>query len=316
MTAGASYHGQPVIKAPVWTWQIPWYFFTGGVAGASAGLGYLCELRGDDALARRAWAAAMAGICVSPALLIADLGRPQRFLNMLRMFKVTSPMSVGTWILQGSAASTAIAAAHAWFGLFPRLARVAAPAAALLGLPLSTYTAALVTNTAVPVWHEARRTLPFVFGAGAGLSAGAAALIGADPATAAPARRLALGGAAMELATTTLMHRGLGEHGRPYSQGRCKHFDQAASGFLAVGSALLAARGSRSRTAAAAGGVLLLAGAVSTRWSVFAAGRQSAADPHAVIDPQRAGIARGERIGGARTEPVARDAAAPAGPAS
>src|SRR5205085_4979895 len=89
-----SYHGRPVIKEPVWTWEIPTYFFTGGLAGASAGLAYLSELRGNDVLARRAWGTAMFGMGTSPALLTSDLGRPERFLNMLRMFKISSPMSV------------------------------------------------------------------------------------------------------------------------------------------------------------------------------------------------------------------------------
>ena len=94
-----SYYGRPVLKAPVWTDEIPLYFFAGGLAGASCGLAYLAGRRGDDELARRAWINAAAAIGVSPLLLVADLGRPQRFLNMLRLFKVTSPMSVGSWIL-------------------------------------------------------------------------------------------------------------------------------------------------------------------------------------------------------------------------
>ena len=111
MTETDSYHGQPVLKAPTWTWEIPYYLFTGGLAGASAGLAYACELHGDDVLARRAWAASLAGVSVSPLLLVHDLGRPMRFLNMLRVIKVTSPMSIGSWILVLT--STAIAPATA-----------------------------------------------------------------------------------------------------------------------------------------------------------------------------------------------------------
>ncbi|MBV8955275.1 MAG: polysulfide reductase NrfD, partial [Solirubrobacterales bacterium] len=167
MTDVRSYHGQPVIKEPTWTWEIPMYLFTGGAAGASAGLAWLSEVQGNEVLARRAWAAALGNVVISPALLTSDLGRPLRFINMLRMVKVTSPMSVGSWVLVASGTTTALAAANAWTGLFPRLARFAKPVAALAGLPLSTYTAALLANTAIPVWHEARRTLPFVFGSGA-----------------------------------------------------------------------------------------------------------------------------------------------------
>ena len=76
MTEFHAYHGQPILKEPTWTWEIPCYFYAGGMAGASAGLAYLSELSGNEVLARRAWAAAMLGIGVSPALLTSDLGRP------------------------------------------------------------------------------------------------------------------------------------------------------------------------------------------------------------------------------------------------
>jgi formate-dependent nitrite reductase membrane component NrfD len=298
-----SYHGQPVLKEPVWSWEIPCYFFTGGLAGASAGLGYLCELRGDDVLARRAWGAAMVGIGASPLLLISDLGRPTRFLNMLRMFKVTSPMSIGSWILSLSAATTAVAAAHSWRGLFPRLARVARPTAALSGLPLSTYTAALVANTAIPAWHEARATLPFVFGAGAGLSAGAAGLITTPTGDAATARRLALAGAVAEIAAKEVMERRLGDQGRVYKQGAAVRFGRLGQACLLSGSALLMGRGASSRGAASAAGALLLGGALSARWSVFKAGFHSVADPAYVTAAQRGPIDSGRRPGASRHQP-------------
>ena len=297
---GTSYHGQPVIKEPIWTWEIPMYFFTGGMAGASAGLAYLSGVRGNEVLARRAWTGALAGVSVSPLFLISDLGRPTRFMNMFRMFKVTSPMSVGSWILGASGATTTLAAAHAWTGWFPRSARLARPAAALLGLPLCTYTAALVANTAVAVWHDARRLLPFVFGSGAALSAGAAATIAAPPEHAAPARRLALASAALELGLTEIMKKRLGEHGEVYGQGTASKFSHLSQALILGGSALLAGRGSSSRAAAVAGGALLGAGALSARWTIFKAGFQSAADPKYVVGPQRRAIERGERKGAAR----------------
>jgi hypothetical protein len=299
-----SYHGQPVIKEPTWTWEIPVYFFAGGMAGSSAGLAYLSGLRGDDELARRAWAAALAGIGLSPLLLISDLGKPMRFINMLRMFKVTSPMNVGSWILTGSGLTTAVAAANAWTGLFPGAALVARPVAALLGLPLSTYTAALVSNTAVPAWHEARDVLPFVFASGAAASAGAVATVAAAPDEAAAARRLAVGAGVAELALTEAMHRRLGELGEPYKQGAAGTFSNAAKACIAAGAALIAARGSSSRAAAVAGGALVAAGAMAARWSVYKAGFSSAADPKYVVKPQRERVDRGEARGGARSEPL------------
>jgi hypothetical protein len=298
-----SYHGQPVIKDPVWSWEIPLYFFGGGVAGASAGLAYLLELRGEETAARRAWAAALGAIAMSPPLLISDLGRPERFLNMLRMFKVTSPMSLGSWVLSGAGASTTVAAAHAWTGRFSRLARVAKPAAALFGLPLSTYTAALLADTAVPAWHEARRFLPFIFGSGAALSAGAVGVMVNPPEDARVARRLALGAATVEGPLMELMTHRLGEHGEPYRQGTPAKLANVSRVCMVAGSALLGRRGGTSRLAAGAAGALLCAGALATRWCVFRAGFRSASDPRYVVGPQRAGIERGERRGAARREP-------------
>ena len=298
-----SYYGQPVIKEPVWTPEIPFYFFTGGLAGASAILAVAAEARGNDELARRAWLNALAGVGVSPALLISDLGRPERFLNMLRMFKVTSPMSVGSWILAGSGATTTLAALSAHTGLFPRAGRVAKIAAGVLGMPLSTYTAALVSNTSVPAWHGARWTLPFTFGASAAASAGTAAALTTRPKAAAPARRLAIGGALAEAISAELMKQRLGELGEPYSKGRPAVLRRVGAACLASGAAVLGVRGNRSRTAAAVGGSLVMAGAVCARWSVFRAGFQSAADPKYTVGPQRARIEAGLARGATRATP-------------
>lgn len=304
MTAApTSYHGQAILKEPVWTWEIPCYFYTGGLGGASAGMAWLAGARGNDVLARRAWAAAAAGIAVSPVLLTSDLGRPARFLNMLRMFKVTSPMSVGSWLVTCAGACTAVAAVGALTPRWQRPARFAQPAAALLGLPVCTYTAALVANTAVPVWHESRRLLPFVFGSGAALSAGAAAVITTPHQAAPPARRVALLAAALELGLSKLMEKRLGEHGEPYRRAKAARFGRLSRASIVAGAALLVARGSSSSAASIIAGSLLSAGALSARWSVFEAGRQSAADPKYVVGPQRAAIERGERPGAARSEP-------------
>jgi Polysulphide reductase, NrfD len=292
-----SYYGQPVIKEPVWTWEIPCYFFTGGLAGASAGLAYLAGLQGEAPLARRSWLTALGAVTASPALLTMDLGKPTRFVNMLRVFKVTSPMSVGSWILTASGATTALSAAHAWTGLWPGAARVARPAAAVLGLPLSTYTAALAANTAVPVWHEARRTLPFVFASGAAASAGAVALMVAPASEAAPARRIALAGAVGELATTQLMEHRLGSLGEPYHSGTPGKLGRLAKGLTAAGAAAVVAGARR------AGAAMIVGGAFAERWSIFKAGFASAADPKYVVGPQRERIERGETRGASRREP-------------
>src|SRR4051812_49724673 len=134
-----SYYGRPVIKRPVWTPEVPIYFFFGGLAGASAGLAFAARLTGRKKLARVATANAFVGVAVSPALLISDLGVPRRFFNMLRVFKVTSPMSVGSWILAAEGGLVTVTAAHEVLGLFPKpIARVAGALAAVLGMPLAT----------------------------------------------------------------------------------------------------------------------------------------------------------------------------------
>lgn len=282
-----SYHGRPVIKEPTWTWEIPCYFFTGGLAGASSGLGLLAGLAGNGRLARTARLVALAGTAASPVLLIADLGRPGRFYNMLRVFKPTSPMSVGTWILSVFGSSAGIAAATDLLGAFPRVGRAAEAAAALLGPALATYTAVLVADTSVPVWHEARRELPLLFAASSAASAGAAAVLFVPPDGAGPARRLLVGGAILELAVSAAMKRRLGELAEPYGKEGAGRYEKIAATLTVGGAALAALAGRRSRAAAVLGGALTLGGALAKRWSVFEAGFQSARDPKYVIRGQR-----------------------------
>jgi hypothetical protein len=302
-----SYYGRPVLKQPVWKPEIPFYFFTGGLGGASAGLALVAGLRGNEALARRAWLNALAGVGASPPLLISDLGKPSRFINMLRVFKVTSPMSVGSWLLSASGLATAVAAADAHTPLVPaRAGRAARVAAAVLGMPLTTYTAALVSNTAVPVWHEARATLPFVFAASGATSAGAAAVLTTAPGDAAPARRLAIGGAAATAVAMEVMTHRLGDLGEPYETGAAGKLKRAAMALSVTGAGLIAGLGGRRRPAAVAGSALLLGGAVCERWSIFRAGFQSAADPKYTVGPQRRAIDAGARRGASRAAGVAK----------
>ena len=223
----------------------------------------------------------------SPVLLITDLGVPARFFNMMRVFKVTSPMNVGSWILAGTGTTAAIATAHEGFGMFDRLGRVARGLSALFGLPLATYTAALLSNTAVPAWHEARRELPFVFAGSAGASAGAAAAIVTPPADAGPARRLAVLGVLVEVASARLMEHRLGELAEPYRKGDARMYSKLAKGLSAAGAAVMVARGGR-RSGAVAGSAMIIAGSVCERWSVFKAGVGSATDPRYTVGPQRA----------------------------
>lgn len=282
-----SYYGQPIIKEPTWTWEIPAYFFTGGLAGASSVLALGASLGGNEKLARVARLAALAGAGASPVFLIMDLGRPERFINMLRVFKPTSPMSVGTWILSSFGPAAGVSAATDLLGVFPKTGRAAEAVAALLGPPLATYTAVLVADTSVPVWHEARVELPVVFAGSSAASAGAAALLFVAPEEAGPARRLLVGGAALEVASSEVMKRRLGELAEPYTQGETGRYEKLATALTVGGAAVTALLGRKSRAAAALGGALTLGGAVARRWSVFKAGFQSARDPKYIVGPQR-----------------------------
>jgi formate-dependent nitrite reductase membrane component NrfD len=281
-----SYYGRPVIKPPVWKPEIPWYLFLGGLTGASAMLAWIADATGNRKLGRNAGLICLAGGTASPVLLITDLGVPARFFNMLRVFKVTSPMNVGTWILAATGTTAAGATAHEVFGVLPRGGRVARALSALFGLPLATYTAALLANTAVPAWHEGRRELPFVFAGSSAASAGAAAAIVTPAREAGPARRLAVLGVVVEGLSIQLMERRLGELAEPYRQGEARTYSNLAKGLTTLGAAVTAARGRR-RAGAIAGGAMILGGSVLTRWAIFKAGVQSAKDPKYTVGPQR-----------------------------
>ena len=303
-----SYYGRPIIREPVWKPEIPWYFFFGGLAGASSSLAAGARIAGNDRLARSALFTAMAGLTVSPILLIKDLGRPARFYNMLRVFKVTSPMSIGTWIVSAAGAASGVAAGCELLDVLPRVKRTAETVAGMLGLPLSTYTAALLADTAVPVWHEAHRELPLMFAGGAAASAGAAATLFTPPEKAGPARRLGLAGAALELGATVGMERRLGKLlSEPYRVGQASGLAKAAKAMTATGGALLALAGRR-RPGAVAAGALLLGGSICARWAVFKAGFESARDPKYTVVPQRDRAGRqGTRV---TTHPAAFSASA------
>lgn len=282
-----SYYGRPIVKEPVWKPEIPFYFFFGGIAGGCSVLHGVARVAGHHRLARRALYVGAVADVVSPALLVSDLGRPERFLNMLRVFKVTSPMSVGSWVLTIAGAVTAPAAASSVLGRPRRLGRIAQYVAGALGLPVATYTAVLVSNTAVPVWSEARWELPLSFAASAAASAGAAATLATPRELAAPARRLAIGGAVVESVVTEIMERRLGELGEPYREGVAGKLANAAKGLTLVGATLMAVGARRSRPVMAAGAVCLLAGSACERWTVFKAGFASVKDPKYTVGPQR-----------------------------
>jgi formate-dependent nitrite reductase membrane component NrfD len=286
-----TYYDKPVIKEPAWTWEIPWYFWTGGIAGGSAVLTGMATLTGRRELAHACRRIGTAALAPSPVLLIMDLGRPERFHHMLRVVKPTSPMSVGSWTLFVFSGVQGGAWLLGELGWFPRLRALADLAAGVLGTVMATYTAVLFADTAVPVWHEARHELPFVFAAGAAASAAAAAWLATGDEIGAAARRVAIGAGAAELALVEGMKRRLGELAEPYEREDAARYATAATWLTVAGTALTAVGRGR-RLVRALGAGALLAGALCERWAVYRAGFISARDPKYTVGPQRARAGR------------------------
>ncbi|NPC74860.1 polysulfide reductase NrfD [Corallococcus exiguus] len=292
-----SYYGMPVLKEPLWIWTVPAYFYVGGVAGAASVLGVALEHLGGRRLERltgRCHAVATAGDIVSAGLLIHDLGRPSRFLNMLRVFRPTSPMSVGSWVLAGSGAvNTAAFVLRRMPGALGVMGRTAGMVGAVLGLPLAGYTAVLVSNTAVPLWQQVGRTLPLFFMASATASAGS--LLSLFPHTDAEERvlrRFRVAGKVAEVLTreaVELEARQVVEVGKPLRTG--------VSGALWTLSRTCSLAGlvmdvlpGRARWKQVTADVLSTVGAVTARYAVIQAGRASARNPQATFQGQRQGL--------------------------
>jgi formate-dependent nitrite reductase membrane component NrfD len=270
-----SYYGRPIVKAPTWkNPEVPLYLFLGGAGGTASIVGALGEFTGRPTLTRVAHYTAGAGALASVVLLIVDLGRPMRFLHMLRVFKPTSPLSVGSYILSPFSALTVATAGLHVLDLVPAVTRLpvarwipaarkgAAVGAAVFGGPMTTYTAVLLANTAVPSWHEAHDELPFLF-------AGSA-----------------MAGAAIELAAAHRVENGHGLVSEPYHIGRAGKLLRAAKACTVAGAGLTLVAG-RTRLGAVASGVLLAAGSALTRFGVFDAGMFSTRDPKYVVIPQK-----------------------------
>jgi hypothetical protein len=220
---------------------------------------------------------------------VHDLGRPERFLHMLRVFKPTSPMSVGSWLLVVYAPLNAAAAAGDLLGVAPRSTRTAGLAAGALGAGVATYTAALIADTAVPAWHGGYRELPFLFAGSAASAAAGFALVAAPLGETAPARRMAVLGAVAELAAEQLMERRLGMVAGALHEEPAGKRLRTAKALTAAGAIGAATVGRRSRLAAASSGAALLAGSALTRFGLFAGGMASARDPKYTVEPQRTG---------------------------
>jgi hypothetical protein len=287
-----SYYGRPVIKEPVWKVpDVPGYLFLGGLAGASSVLAAGAQLSGYGELARVAKVGALGAISLSAVALIHDLGRPGRFANMLRVFKPSSPMSVGSWLLAAYGPVAGAAAVSDVTGLLPAVGLAATVGGGLLGPAIATYTAALICDTAVPGWHAGYREMPYLFAGSAASAAGGLGLLCVHPANAEPARNLAVLGGAVELiAKRQLIKRLASTDGQslaePYETGSVGALLRTAE-YLTAAALASAVLGRRHRVLSALSGASLLAASAMTRFGIFEAGIATARDPKYTIIPQR-----------------------------
>ncbi len=309
-----SYYGRQIVKSAVWkTPDVPLYLFLGGAAGSSAVLGAGAEFTGRPALARTAHLIAGGGAIASVGFLIHDLGRPERFLHMLRVFKPTSPLSVGSYILSpfsaltGAAAALTIAEKLDWVPRWvktPALRKTAGVGGAVFGGPMAAYTAVLLANTATPSWHEPGTSCRSCSPGRAWPPAAGCAW--RSPRSTRPARRARPPSSGRPSSwprctrwrTTTASSASRTTSGGP---GSCCGSPRPAPRPARVGAAVLGGR----RWGAVASGALLAAGSALTRFGVFDAGMASSKDPKYVVIPQRermaappAGVRRGLTPGG------------------
>jgi formate-dependent nitrite reductase membrane component NrfD len=307
----ASYFGRPVLKPPVWEWKIAAYLFTGGLAAGTSMLAAGADLTGAARLRRVCWLGSFGALLASVGLLVADLGRPERFHHMLRVAKPTSPMSVGTWIL--TAFGPGVGAAAVW-ELLPAGWRSSWPGRLLRGVSrgvgltsaatapgVATYTAALLSQTAVPGWQEVRGELPFVFAGSAAAASGGFGMLAAPVEEAAPARAFAAVGATSELVASRVMEQRMGLIGEVYHHGTVARLRRGAEVLTVAGLAGTVLLAGRSRAGAAASGLALLTGSALQRFGVFEAGVESTKDPRYTVLPQRERLdaaARGQAVAG------------------
>ncbi len=305
-----SYYGRPVVKPAPWGEEVAAYLFLGGVAGGSGLIAAGAQLTGRPTLRRNARLAAMVAVMLSAVALVKDLGRPERFYNMLRTIKLTSPMSLGSWILSAFSAGASVTTAAELdrmtgerlpLGpLRPVLRAVEGPAglaAAVFAPPLAVYTAVLLADTATPTWNAAKSDLPFVFVSSASLASSGLAMVTTPAAETGPVRRLAVFGVIGDVTAMRLMeHRMDPVAAEPLHEGKAGTMLRWSER-LAVAGAVGTVLGGRYRPVAVLSGLSLLAASALTRFGVFEAGLHSAKDPRYTIEPQKRRLAARQAAG-------------------
>ncbi|MDQ2775834.1 MAG: polysulfide reductase NrfD [Acidobacteriota bacterium] len=296
-TSDPTYYDRPMLQESIWGWAIPTYYYVGGLTGASLALGAAVMLRRDpelETLVDRCHLIGFIGATISGALLVYDLGRPERFLNMLRVFRPTSPMNMGAWILSATAAAAtgAVLLRRRRSGFLRLLGNACGFAAGVFGLGLATYTGVLVANTAVPLWQQSRKVLPALFGASAIASVGCTFDIFWENEK---QRRITnlFGnvGRVAELASEIVMERQASvvpRVGRPLKRG-LSGLMWRSSELLMAASLLVSVLPGQTRRKRVTAGVLGTLGSLLLRFTIERAGDASARDARASFHQQRAG---------------------------
>lgn len=294
-TGDPTYYERPVIKKSVWSWMIPAYYYVGGVTGATAVFGAATSLVDGESFAslrKHSRYVALAGVSASTVLLIGDLGRPTRFLYMLRVFRPTSPMSVGSWILSAFGTFAGAAAGAEFLG-WRRVSDLLALPTGFLGLGLSGYTGVLVANTTVPLWNQSRHLLPVLFLSSAAASAASLFdLLGSHGEREDRAITLfGVAGKIGELSAAVALEREaqlVVQVGGPLLEGLSGALWQTGKA-LSAASLLFSVLSSRSSKLKRAAGICGTLGAVCIRFGIHYAGQRSAINPRATFHQQRAG---------------------------
>jgi formate-dependent nitrite reductase membrane component NrfD len=286
------------LNEPVWEWSIPTYYYIGGLAGAALVLGAATEFtrRQDlECLVKRCHRVGFFGCCISGALLIYDLGRPSRFFNMLRVFRPTSPMNVGTWILSCAGGTSMMSVIfRGRSGFLGPIGKSASYLSGTFGMALATYTGVLISNTAIPVWQESRRIVPLLFAASSMASVGSLfGMIAGGRQERRITKTFGTIGQLAEIAAGIAMERQVSRVprvGLPLNVGVSGAMWKTAA-LLTATSFVAGALPNPSRARRIAAGVLGTLGCLLMRFAIERAGVASARDARASFHQQRAGSA-------------------------
>jgi hypothetical protein len=278
----------PMIHKAVWTWEVPLYFWLGGIASGSSFVALAADVAGDSRTAASARRVTLGAALPCAPLLVMDLGRPERFLHMMRIFKTRSPMSMGAWCLSAFSGAAGSAVLADLLGR-RREARLLGAATAALGTYLGSYTGVLLASTAVPVWARSRLFLPPIFVCTAAATGAAAnrLVLAAGGTPVGDPSRTALGtvetaAMATELVLSSVNERRLGRFGEALDSGRANRLFELAKWSVRSGLALRFLRGRVGPWTHHAASVLYLLGGLAFRFAWIEAGRNSAADDEAV----------------------------------